>query len=221
MPDLERQVPCRAGGARDGLHNVCALVYTARRDGTGLKSLVPCGFKASTPFPGTCVGANQPAWSADGSKLAFQYNLVDSRYTGSLNVKVGIWVVDADGTNARQVTQRTPGRSWDFGPQWSPDGTSLAFFRLDHRTDTEAVFTVKVDGASEFRVTPRALNAANPNWSPDGRWILFSAESKNGASNIYRVRPDGTRLTNLTRQGAAGHHYLSAGFSPDGTMIVR
>ncbi len=34
------------------------------------------------------------------------------------------------------------------------------------------------------------------------------------------MRPDGTGLTNLTKQKAGGYHYLSSSFSPDGKLIV-
>ena len=217
---FERQVPCPAGGHRDGLNNTCDLVYTMKSDGTGVKQLVECGFDAGASFPGNCVGVDHPGWSPDGSKLAFQYNLVDPRYTDSLDLSAGIWIVDADGTDAHQVTQRTPGRFWDFGPQWSPDGAKLAFFRRDLKADREAIYTVAANGAGESRVTPAALNAANPNWSPDGRWILFSAEAGDGSANLYKIHPDGTGLTNLTKERASGFHYLSASFAPGGRVIV-
>ena len=215
-----RQSPCPPDGTKNGLNGTCDLVFTMRRDGGDLRQLVPCGFDTRTPFPGNCVGVSHAGWSPDGSRLAFQYNLADRRYTGSYNVQAGIWIVDADGTNLRQLTQRTPGTSWDFAPQWSPDGSRIAFFRLDLGTLREAVFTVGTDGTNQVRVTPAELDAANPNWSPDGRWILFNAGSFDDASNVYKVRPDGTRLANLTRQGPGGFHYLSASFSPDGMKIA-
>jgi TolB protein len=216
-----RQTSCPPDGAKNGLNGTCDLVYTMRRDGSDLRQLVPCGFDASAASsPANCVGVSHAGWSPDGSKLAFQYNLVDRRYPGSFNVQAGIWIVDADGSNLRQVTQRTPAISWDFGPQWSPDGTRLVFFRLDLLTSREAVFTVKTDGTDERRVTPAELDAANPNWSPEGQWILVNAGSADDASNVYKVRPDGTALTNLTRQGPGGFHYLSASYSPDGMKIA-
>jgi Tol biopolymer transport system component len=220
MIAFTRQAPCPSEGERNGLNNTCDLVYTVRRDGSELRQLVPCGFDARASFPGSCVGVNHPGWSPDGSNLAFQYNLVDSRYADSFNLQAGIWIVDADGSGLRQVTQRTPGNSWDFGPQWSPDGTRLAFFRLELGSNKEAIFTVNTDGTDERRVTPATLNAANPNWSPNGQWLLFNAEAANRATNVYKVRADGTGLTNLTKQGAAGYQYLSASFSPDGMKIA-
>lgn len=218
---FERQLPCPAGGSKDGLNNTCDLVYTVNPSGRGLKRLVSCGFAAGTPFPGNCVGADQPAWSPDGTRIAFIYNLADSTYAGSLTLDAGIWIVSADGTGLHQVTQRTPGNSWDFGPQWSPDGDRLVFERFDFGTQASAVFTVNVDGSAPFRVTPWELDAGNsPDWSPDGRWLLFRGDSGNGAANVYKAHPDGTALTNLTNEGPAGYHYASSSFSPDGTMIA-
>lgn len=223
---FERQVSCPAGGARDGLNNTCDRVYTIGADGKGMTSLVPCRFKVDptsmSSRPGLdCVGVDQPAWSPDGSKIAFQYNLVDSAYTGALKLDAGIWIVNADGTGLHQVTQRTPGTAWDFGPQWSPDGSKLVFFRSDLNTKADAVFTVDTEGGGEFQVTPWTLNAGNStDWSPDGRWLLFNVERGDGGSNLYKAHPDGTALTNLTKQAAGGRQYLSASFSPDGTEIV-
>jgi Tol biopolymer transport system component len=216
-----RQTRCPADGPRNGLDGTCDLVYTVNRDGSDLRSLVPCGFKATAAFPGNCVGVSHPAWSPDGTKLAFQYNLVDDRYTDSLDVQAGIWISEADGRNARQVTQRTPGRCWDYGAQFSPDGKRLAFFRLDLKSQKEAIYTVAVDGSDERRVTPSSFkSAANPNWSPDGRWLVFSGEARNGAINVFKIRPDGTGMVNLTHQQAGGFQYLGPSFSPDGTMIA-
>ena len=122
---FERKVPCPPDGSRgDGLDQTCDRIYTAGRDGQGLKPLVPCGFDVSKPFPGTCVGARTPAWSPDGSKIAFRYALVDDDYIDSFTTNIGIWIVNADGTGRRQVTQLKPGSSWDQSRSGRPTGGS-------------------------------------------------------------------------------------------------
>jgi Tol biopolymer transport system component len=216
---FDRRSPCPGGGSRDGLDGKCDLLYTVRRDGKGLKRLVPCAFDATAPLP--CVGVHTPSWSPDGSRIAFRYSLVDEAYDGALDVKAGIWIVNANGTGRRQVTQLTPGTFWDSEPQWSPDGARLVFVRLDLQTKREAIFTVKLDGSGAFQVTPWELNAATrPDWSPDGRWIVFTAHPADGSENVYKAHPDGSELTNLTKQQASGFHHLSSTFSPDGARIV-
>jgi Tol biopolymer transport system component len=218
---FERKLPCPAGGPKDGLNNTCDLGYTVKQNGTGLKALAPCGFDASAPYPGNCVGEDDPAFSPDGFRIVFQYNLVDRAYSGSLGVDGGLWIVNLNGSGLHQVTQRTPGTFWDFGAQWSPDGRELAFVRDDLASNAEAIFSVNVDGSGEFQLTPWQLGAGDrTDWSPDGKWILFRVQSQDGSSNLYKVHPDGSGLVNLTYQGASGAQYLSASFSPDGTKIA-
>jgi Tol biopolymer transport system component len=218
---FHRMVPCPAGGSKDGMDGTCDRVYTVGRDGRGLKPLVPCAFDASKPFPSSCVGVHTPAWSRDGSKVAFSYSLVREEYDDSLDLNRAIWIANADGTERRQVTGLTPGSSWDDEPQWSPDGSKLVFTRVDVKRKADAVFTVNLDGRGLSQLTPWALNAAgDPEWSPDGKWIVLVTHPRDGSENVHKVRPDGTRLTNLTKQKAGGYHYLSSSFSPDGKLIV-
>jgi TolB protein len=222
---FHRKVPCPPGGGRDGMDRTCDLVYTIGRDGTGLKPLVPCAFKAADAsgqiIRRACVGVHTPAWSRDGTKVAFSYSLVDDRWEGSLKLNRAIWIVNADGTDPRQVTELTPGVSWDNEPHWSPDGTRLVFTRVDLERRADAVFVVNSDGTDARQLTPWQLSAGgDPEWSPDGRWIVFIGHPRDGSENVYKVRPDGSALTNLTKQRAGGFHYLSASFSPDGSRIV-
>jgi Tol biopolymer transport system component len=203
------------------MDGTCDRIYTVRRDGKGLKLLVPCSFDASRPYPGSCVGAHTPAWSPDGSKIAFSYSLVNQDYVGSLRLQRAIWVVDADGSDRRQLTQLTPGTSWDAGPQWSPDGTKIVFTRADLARKQDAVFTVDVETGELFQVTAWTLHAGgDPDWSPDGEWIVLTTQPGDGSENVHKIRPDGTGLTSLTRETAGGYHYLSSSFSPDGKRIV-
>ena len=74
--------------------------------------------------------------------------------------------------------------------------------------------------AVSWQLTPWSLNAAgDPEWSPDGRWILLVTHPRGGSANVAKVRPDGSGLRNLTKP-KAGYQYLSSSFSPDGKLIV-
>ena len=212
---FERRLPCPAGGPKNGLNDYCDVVYTVNRDGTGLEPLLPCDFAKR------CHLVDTPAWSPDGKKIAYAYGISDSRYVESLNFDEAIWIVNANGKGPHRVTQLTPGTSWDFGPQWSPDSKKLVFVRADLKLQADAVFTVSVDGSGISQVTPWDLNAGDgPDWSPNGKWLLFRAQPADGSSNIYKSHPDGSGLVALTKQSPSGMHYLSSSFSPDGRMIV-
>src|SRR3954451_24386102 len=65
------------------------------------------------PVGGTCDG--EPAWSPDGRRIAF----VRDTGSGPDDENKGIWVMNADGTGARQLTQRDlPGQGFDRAPQF-------------------------------------------------------------------------------------------------------
>ncbi len=64
---------------------------------------------------------NHLTWSPDGTKLAF--------VLGDLNTSTSIYVMDADGTHAHQLTN-DPRYARYWGPSWSPDGTHIAYTGL-------------------------------------------------------------------------------------------
>jgi TolB protein len=80
-----------------------------------------------------------PAWSPDGSRVAFISNR-------DLNQE--LYVANADGTGQKRMTN-DPG--WDAAPAWSPDGTKLAF--ESYRDGRRDIFTVNPDGTGETRLT--------------------------------------------------------------------
>jgi Tol biopolymer transport system component len=123
-----------------------------------------------------------PTWSSDGSMIAFASSRSGARQ---------LFVMNADGTNIRQVTDLN-----DMGGRstFSPDGTKLAFSRGpfgDHN-----IYIINVDGTGLVRLTNEGDNLG-PSWSPDGNWIAFTS-FRDGNNEIYIIHPDGTGLTRLT-----------------------
>lgn len=104
------------------------------------------------------------------------------------------------------------------GPKWSPDGGSLAF------VSEGALWRVSVTGGQPVRLTegrkgggdPRTAADRDPQWSPDGKWILFET-GRRGNSDLGIVSKDGLTTSLLTSSPADEG---SAVWSPDGTRIA-
>jgi Tol biopolymer transport system component len=106
-------------------------------------------------------------------------------------------------------------------PSWSPDGSMIAF-----TADTDApshgpllpptdVYVASLPGGAIRRVTT-GRNVLYPEWSPDGRWIVYSAvaEADDGrTAAIWIVHPDGTGATRLTHP-ADGAYDLAGPYNP-------
>jgi len=91
-----------------------------------------------------------------------------------------LWVIDVKTGSAKQITE---GNDWnDSDPQWSPDGTRIAF--VSNRTGKEYdenrnsdVWVINADGAGQLTKISDHDEADNqPRWSPDGKWIAFTGE---------------------------------------------
>jgi TolB protein len=81
-----------------------------------------------------------------------------------------VFVMDADGSNARQLTH---GQGGAYGPRWSPDGSMIAY--AADTSDNSQIFVVRVSNGASTRVTNEPEGAVDPGgWTTDGESILFS-----------------------------------------------
>jgi Tol biopolymer transport system component len=108
---------------------------------------------------------DDPAWSPDGQQIAFS-----SGRSGNSE----IYVMDADGTNVRRLTNTRPAD--EYSPAWSPDAMRIAFWRRTPEGDT--IVVVNVDGAGERRLTVPREGATSPVWSPDGEYIAYVGQGE-------------------------------------------
>jgi Tol biopolymer transport system component len=202
-------------------------IFVVNVDGAGLHRLIPDG----CPEGDRCGDAVEGhPWSPDGQQIAFTRAI----YRGAEAVpsNVGIWIMDADGSGAHQITRAgmfcadpcTEGAQ-DGNAGWSPDGARLVFRRWMYgEPDRFGIFTVATDATDLRRVTPPTLDAEDPAWSPDGNTIVFQSPPDPyvagwGDQVLYAIRPDGTGLTPLTAHldGPATNH---PSWSPDGSQII-
>ena len=155
-----------------------------------------------------------------------------SRDTGDIAAdeeNKGIWIMNADGTGARQLTQLDqPGQGFDRAPQFSPGGRRLVFERHNVR-DAEPV-----DGIALFVLDlgpARSTGSRRTSWKPVTRptghptaggssSTTTSSADPDVSANLFTVRPNGTGLRQLTFETGGTVNYLGSSFSPDGRYIT-
>jgi TolB protein len=161
-------------------------------------------------FPaGTAGGSNQsPAWSGDGSKVAF---------SSSRSGDSEIWVADASGNNAHSITSF---RGPNVAPTWNPRTNSQIAW-AGGRTGEPQIYTMDQDGANVQRLTDSGY-AVSPSWSPNGQFLTFSWNRKYGpgapgGQDIYVMDLASKRWQQLTHE-AGSNDFPS--WAPDGRHIV-
>jgi Tol biopolymer transport system component len=106
----------------------------------------------------------------------------------------------------------TPG-PLDTAPAWSPT-ESLLVYQQRGKSGLDEI--VAIDPAAPG--TPRYLtNGHAPVFTPDGKWIVYSAYSKQGWK-LFRVRPDGSGKQNIA--GTSGMQEVEPGVSSDGKWVL-
>ncbi len=148
---------------------------------------------------------SNPAWSPDGSKIAFV------RFNGRWpNAGGEIYAMNADGSNQ---TRLTTSRDDNF-PAWSPDGTKIAFSQDFYSEGVPAVYVMNADGADQ-----KVINFGyQPAWSPDGSKLALT-----DGFRIWSINADGRGLTQITAPPFSGIYAdwdFAPAWSPDGAKIA-
>ena len=171
-------------------------LYTMANDGSDVKSLVPT-LRASTA---------RPAWSSDGSTLAFSVRDETPPFSRA-QPGIFIYTVEAGGSNLKRVAE-THGP-----PVWSPDGTTIAFQRWTQDRGL-SFFAVNRDGSGAreiFNIDSSHTQGLSNYlfWSPDGSEIL----SERYPFVAAKVDGSGYRMFN----GLEGAKVADASWSRDGS----
>ena len=181
------QVP---DGASDG------EIFTALPDGSDAR-----------PLTDTPANELDPSWSADGQLITYT--------VAGAGGSSAIWIVNADGTNPRQVT----GSRVNATPSFSPSGDRIVF------AAARGIATVAVDGTHRrllIRGDQVGPALRDPEYSPNGRRVAFSGRPKNTSGRhggIWTMRRGGSHLKRVTRAPKASTDD-APDYSPDGRQIV-
>jgi len=162
-------------------------LYRINSDGTGLQRLTDAvGYDGGAFFS---ADGRQIVWRAwhptDSTELAAYRSLLARRLVRPNRME--IWVMNADGSGKRQVTN-LGGANW--APFFTPDGRRIVFstnHHVDRRSGNFDLFLVNVDGSGLEQVTYGTVFDGFPQFSPDGKRIVW-------ASNRHARNPRETNV---------------------------
>ena len=182
-------------------------LWTIKLDGTNATKL-------TAGWPGG-EEDDSPAWSPDGTKIAFSRFAERIHHDDPVH---HIYVINADGSGERRLTD---GDVRDDTPTWSPDSKQIVFSRHNLETDPrfyyyntrdEYLVVIDADGSNEAALTRGGTIEQEPKWSPDGSLIAYSSDS-----DLWVMRRDGSYPRPVSVSNSAGNGYS---WSPDGKNIA-
>lgn len=135
------------------------------------------------------------AWSPDARWIAYVEDSTDADELRE-DANPDLYLVEV-ATGA--VRRLAASRGYERNPAFSADGRSLAFLCSAGRGQPTDVCVVGVDGGEPRNLTARwDLDPGEPHWTPDGRALLFEAETQ-GSVHLFRVEARGGPVRQVTQ----------------------
>ncbi len=117
-------------------------------------------------------GVGSPRISPDGARVAYTVSEVKMEKDKEWKSTTHVWVVPTNGGKARQYTR---GDKSATAPEWSPDGTMLAFLTDREKDGERQVWMMNADGGEAWSVTSHKGGVSGFHFSPDGKRLVFTA----------------------------------------------
>jgi TolB protein len=153
-----------------------------------------------------------PAWSPDGTKIAFT----------TLESDWGLYLMDSDGTDIEPLV-------WPEYPipnqsNWSPNGELIAYKSTDFDPH---IVVVRTDGTGATSL-PHASGTSDvdPNWSPDGTTLVFASD-REASLHLYTMNGDGSNQTEVSNDllqwavwSPDGSKFAAESMQPSGNIVT-
>jgi Tol biopolymer transport system component len=134
------------------------------------------------------------------------------------DVGCAIYSIRVDGSGRRAITHfKHDVIDSYFG--LSPDGKRLAFTRFSARGVIAQIYMKRLDGGKAHALTPPALEAFWPDWSPSGKNFIFSTAANRFHARILRWRRDDGKIVEVT-DPPFPHNDQETSYSPNGQTIA-
>jgi Tol biopolymer transport system component len=215
-------------------------------DATEIWTMTPDGSLQTRILAATGNGVDYslPAWSPDGSRIA--YTAWTNTGGAARNVRVedqstAVWSMAADGTDRRLVIDAAPDEAWT--PAWSPDGMWIAYtLSLQAPLPATAagpqpgefpgavgppsiaarssIWIIHPDGSGKRQLTAAGVDAVVSAWSPDGTQLAFIVNGASGASDVHVATVTAAGLTDDVAVASDPANDWGPAWSPDGQKIA-
>ena len=121
------------------------------------------------------AGVGAPRISPDGTRVVYTVSETKTEKDKEWKTVTQLWVVPTAGVAGDSARQYTRGDKSATAPEWSPDGTMLAFLSDREKDGERQVWMIRADGGESWAVTSHKGGVSGFRFSPDSKQLLLVA----------------------------------------------
>lgn len=158
-------------------------------------------FASQTPTQITFNNAvdRDPRWSPDGRFIAFASDRETPGFLRIyvLNMDLDQFIIDEEGRAIPPATRLTSDQGSSYAPDWSPDGTQIAY--INDRDGFGALFVMLSDGQRKRQlISGTTFEQRQPTWTGDARYVAFLSNREGGRFQLYMIDVETREIVRIT-----------------------